>query len=337
VLDLVVEMLEVPAFAPEELSILKREQLAQLEEARHEPMFLANVRLSHHLYPEDHVSYQPTVEQMIARLTAVTREDLAAFHERYYGGARGILTLVGDLDSASFFEQARSAFADWDGPVAGEWIAPWYPGEVEPIDETIDTPDKENAMLVAGMKFRMEMDDPRYPAMRLASYILGESQLDSRLAARLRQKEGISYGAWGSLTTSEIGDDGSFSAGAILAPQNMALAKKALREELERALAEGFAEEEFVKRRKSYVDERRVGLANDQVVASYTNDFLLRGETFLWFDDFLTRIASVERAQAEAVLREKLELDELSWVAAYDFSKAAGQADGAAEAGATER
>jgi zinc protease len=183
----------------------------------------------------------------------------------------------------------------------------------------------------------MEIDDPRYPALRLASYILGESQLDSRLATRLRQKEGISYGAWGSLTTSEIGDDGGFSAGAILAPQNMALAKKALREELERALAEGFAEEEFVKRRKSYVDERRVGLANDQVVASYMNDFLLRGETFLWFDEFLGKIANVERAQAESALRGALSLDELSWVAAYDFSKAAGQADGAAEAGATEQ
>lgn len=328
VLDLVTEMLEEPAFDAEELAIYKREQLAQLEEARHEPLVLANLRLRHHLYPEGHLLYQPTVEEMIAHVKALTVEDLRSFHERYYGGGKGILTLVGDFDADAFFEQARAAFSGWEGPVEGEWIAPRYPGKVEPIDETIDTPDKENAMVVAGSKFPMEMDDPRYPALRLASYILGESQLDSRIATRLRQEEGISYGAWGSLATSEIGDDGGLSVAAILAPQNVALAKKALREELERLLAQGFGEEEFAKRQKSYVEDRRVVLANDQAVAGMINDFLLKGETFLWYRDWLEKIAAVKRDEAAAAVREAVSLDDVSWVAAYDVQKGAERGGG---------
>jgi len=323
VLDLVAEMLESPAFDPGELEILRREQLARLEEASRDPTFLANVRLQNHLYPKDHVSYQQTVEEEIAGVKAVTAETLRAFHERYYGGARGVMTVVGDHDADAFFAQARAAFGDWEGPVAGEWIAPWHPAAGEPIDETIDTPDKENAMLVAGSKFAMEMEDPRYPALRLASYILGESQLDSRIATRLRQEEGISYGAWGTLATSELGDDGGFSAGAILAPQNMELAKRALREELERVLAQGFEEEEFAKRQQSYLADRRVLFANDQYVARMTNDFLLKDQTFLWYEDWMEKIGAVERGEAVAALREVLALDRVSWVAAYDHDKAA--------------
>ena len=323
VLALVLEMLERPAFDAEEMAIFKREQLAQLEELRHQPTFLANARLQRHLHPEGHVLHQPPVEERIAQVESASAEDLRSFHARYYGGGLGVLTAVGDLDAEAFLEQARVGLGDWDGPVEGEWIAPRYPGEVEPIDEAIHTPDKESAMVVAGSGFPLEMDDPRYPALRLASYILGGSQLDSRIATRLRQEEGISYGAWGSITTSEIGDDGGFSAGAILAPQNVELAKRALREELERALAEGFGEEEFAKRRKSYVDDRRVLLANDRVVANFTNDFLLRGETFLWFGEWLEKIAAVERDEAHAALRDVLSLDDVSWVAAYDFDRAA--------------
>jgi zinc protease len=330
VLDLVTEMLESPAFDAGEIEILRREHLARLEEVSREPTYLANVRLQNHLYPKGHVAYQPTVEEEISSVKAMTAEGLRAFHERYYGGAKGVMTVVGDHDADAFFAQARAAFGDWEGPVAGEWIAPWHPAVAEPIDEAIDTPDKENAMLVAGSKFAMEMEDPRYPALRLASYILGESQLDSRIATRLRQEEGISYGAWGSLATSEIGDDGGFSAGAILAPQNMELAKRALREELERLLAQGFEEEEFSKRQQSYLADRRVLLANDPFVARLTNDFLLKDQTFLWYGDWMEQIGAVERTQAEAVLRETLALDQVSWVAAYDFDKAA-ERDGGEE------
>lgn len=44
------------------------------------------------------------------------------------------------------------------------------------------------------MNLNLRDDDPDYPALILGNYILGGGFLNSRLATRIRQKEGISYG-----------------------------------------------------------------------------------------------------------------------------------------------
>lgn len=61
-------------------------------------------------------------------------------------------------------------------------------------NEMINTPDKANAMFFAGMNIKMKNDHPDYPALLLGNYMLGGGFLNSRLAVRIRQKEGISYG-----------------------------------------------------------------------------------------------------------------------------------------------
>ncbi len=60
---------------------------------------------------------------------------------------------------------------------------------------TILTPDKENALYVAGLSLPIMDDNPDYPALVIGNFILGGGGLSSRIADRLRQKDGLSYGA----------------------------------------------------------------------------------------------------------------------------------------------
>ena len=50
-----------------------------------------------------------------------------------------------------------------------------------------------NSLVVIG-QVGMRMDDPDYPAIVLASYMFGEP-ITSRIADRIRNREGLSYGA----------------------------------------------------------------------------------------------------------------------------------------------
>ncbi len=61
-------------------------------------------------------------------------------------------------------------------------------------DQNFEAPDKANAFFIAGMNLAIRDDDPDFPALTLANYMLGGGFLNSRLAVRIRQKEGLSYG-----------------------------------------------------------------------------------------------------------------------------------------------
>ena len=66
--------------------------------------------------------------------------------------------------------------------------------DVAPSNKALETPDKANAFFIAGQNLTLRDDDPDYPALVLGNYMLGGGFLNSRLAVRIRQKDGLSYG-----------------------------------------------------------------------------------------------------------------------------------------------
>ena len=107
-----------------------------------------------------------------------------------------------------------------------------------PIDRSFETPDKANAFFVAGINLNVQDDDPDYAALVLGNYMLGGGFLNSRLATRVRQKEGLSYGVWSQFQASSLDRTAPSIVQAIYAPQNAARLEAAIKEELARALRE---------------------------------------------------------------------------------------------------
>jgi zinc protease len=107
------------------------------------------------------------------------------------------------------------------------------------FEDALLTPDKANAALRAGLNVRMRDDHPDFPALVLANYLLGGSST-ARVPARVREKEGLSYSTYTTFTSSAFDEAASFRVAAIFAPQNRARVERAIREELERAVREGF-------------------------------------------------------------------------------------------------
>src|SRR5690606_37338570 len=92
----------------------------------------------------------------------------------------------------------------------------------------------------------MRDDHPDYPALYVANYILGGGAgFDSRLAGRIRQKDGLSYAVGSDLSVGPLDEAGAWTAYAIAAPTNVPRVEAAFREELARALKDGFTEAEL--------------------------------------------------------------------------------------------
>jgi len=182
----------------------------------------------------------------------------------------------------------------------------------------VPTPDKANAVFTAGMNLPLRDDNPDFPALILGNYLIGGSS-SARLPARVREKEGLSYSTRSYLSIGPLDAAGSFGVDASYAPQNRERVERAIREELERALAQGFGDAEFEAARNGLLEARRIARGQDSALAGRLSSYLYWGRTFAWDADFEKRLAALTPAQVQEALRRHLDLKKLSVLKAGDF------------------
>ncbi len=212
---LVREVLREPSFPADEFEKSKQETLSGIERNKSEPQALAGnlyLRISRPPYAKDDPRYTKTFDEEAAAVKAVTLDQVKEFHKNFYGANHATAAVVGDFDAAEIEKILRESFGDWSNPVKYERIANDYQ-PVAARTETIPTPDKANAVYQAGFGFAMRDDDPEYPALTVGGHIIGGGFLNSRLATRIRQKDGISYSVGGGFNASPQERNGGFTAG----------------------------------------------------------------------------------------------------------------------------
>jgi zinc protease len=324
VMSLVTEVLRQPVFDAKELEQLRTERLAGLEQQKSEPQPLASNALARHMntWPKGDVRYVESIDEQIAAVKAVTREQLVQFHKEFYGGQAGQLAVVGDFDPAALTEQVRKELGDWKAMKPYARVPNPYK-EVAPTTISIETPDKANAFFMAGLGFPMRDDNPDYPALLLGNYMLGGSGLKSRLNARIRIKEGLSYGAGSQFTADELDEAGGFVSYAIYAPQNLTKLEQVYKEEMLRAVNEEFTADEVAQAKSGWLQGRTVSRAQDRELVRSLVRKAYFDRTFQWDADLETKVAALTPAQIKAVMAKYIQFGKLTVVKAGDFAKAA--------------
>jgi zinc protease len=323
VIALIGEILRQPAFPADEFEKLKQEALAGIEQQKTDPGALASnlyARISRPSYAPDDPRYTRTFAEETAAIEALTLEQVKSFYERFYGANHGTAAIVGDFDKAAGETALRNAFADWNNTAPYQRIAEDYQN-IAPRAETIQTPDKANAIYLAGFGFAMRDDDPEYPALTIGGYMLGGGFLNSRLATRIRQKEGLSYGVRGGFDASPLDKDASFSASMIYNPQNVAKLGTAFREEIDRAAREGFTREELEAAKTGWLKARQVSRSNDGALAGTLSSYMFWKRDMSWDAQREEAIRNLTPEQVNAAIKKHLDYARMISVKAGDFEK----------------
>ncbi|HJU73877.1 MAG TPA: pitrilysin family protein [Gemmatimonadaceae bacterium] len=328
VLTLLREVLREPAFDPKEFELLRQEALAGIEGQKSEPSALANQALSRHLNPHEkgHPNYVETMDEAIAALKEVKVEDVAKHYADFVGAEKGSMSAVGDFEPNELTQWATATFGTWKLPVPFERIASEH-RDVPATPVSIETPDKANAVLMAGVNVPMRDSDPDWPALRVASYIFGESGLDARIADRIRQKEGLSYGVSAGVNAGSIDRAGQFFVFAIFAPENAERVEAAMKDELQKSVKDGFTAEELQKAKQGLSRLTEQMRAQDPTVASSLNNQLFLDRTFAFGADLEKKIAALTVADVNAAWRKYIDPAKISIVKAGDFAGAKKKAD----------
>jgi zinc protease len=319
------EILREPTLPQEEFDVLKRQGRERLEQGLKEPFALAFLALSRKLspYPADDVRYVATIEEDLARLDAVTLEQVRKLYAEQVGAIAGELVVVGDFDATAVPGLVQEFLKDWKPPVPYERIARSAHLDVPGERIVIETPDKTNALYAAGLTLALNDADPDNAALEVGNFILGGGSLSSRLGDRVRQKDGLSYGVRSAYNASALDKSASFQFMAICNPANMDKVNRAIAEELDRLLKDGVEAKELAEAKGAYLKQLKVARSNDAALAGDLGDGLQAGRTLEYDAALEKKIAGLTVDEVNAALRKYLDPKRLVIVEAGDFKKGA--------------
>jgi zinc protease len=316
---LVGEVLRDANFPGAALEEVRQQAMSEIESRRKEPEALVDNTVDRHgnQYPRGDVRYARSFDEMIADAKSVTAEQLRDFHARFYGAANAQFSASGDMDEAAVRKALEAAFADWK-PAAGFERVPTPLVRVAPERFMLRTPDKQNATMAVRLALPLNDSDADYAAFTLANRILGQGG-NSRLWHRVREKEGLSYDVGSGVAWSSHEPNSMWQAWAIFAPQNQPRVEAAFREEVARALKEGFTQRELDEARKGLLSERQHARAQDSVLARSLNNNLYLDRTFAFSQKVDDAIAAATLASVNAALRKYLKPDQFVFAFGGDF------------------
>jgi zinc protease len=322
-LKLLGEILREPAFPAAEFETTKRAMKAGLANSSTDPSALASNKLARALsaYSKDDVRYVPTVEENQARADAVTIDEIKKIYETQLGATHAELAVVGDFDADTTLAAIKEMLKGWESKVPYRRVERKAPSTVQGAKENILTPDKANAVFLAGLSFPLTEADPDYAALRLGNFILGGGTLSSRLGDRIRQKEGLSYGVTSAFSAGTRDPVASLTVNAITNPVNIDKVDNAVAEELERFLADGPSLAELADAKRAYLEAQKVGRTGDAAIAGQIVTNLNLGRTFAHQTELEKRIEALTPDDVKAAFKKYIDPKKLVIIRAGDFKK----------------
>jgi zinc protease len=180
-----------------------------------------------------------TWEMTEATINSITRDDLVAWHKKYWGANNAILVVAGDFTKAEMLQKLEATFGKWRN--ADTKAVPNYPKVagvaakpgVYMVQPEGATP---NQGVIRVGTLSLTQDDPDYPAVDLMNYTLGGGSFSSRITQIVRTDNGLAYSA-----SSSVGADlhypGTFAGFTQTKNSTVVFATQLIMNEIERMYA----------------------------------------------------------------------------------------------------
>lgn len=221
-------------------------------------------------------------------LAKIRREDLVAFHQRYYVARNLTLAIVGALSRAEAEALADKVSAALP---AGE-PAPALP-EVrrlaKPKQIHREYPSAQTHILMGAPGIRY--GDPDYYALLVGNEILGGGGFTSRLMEELRTRRGFTYGVYSSFQ--QMRAEGPFQVSLSTRADQTGEALRLIRAELDRFVRKGPTDEELRVAKASIVGGFPLSTASNKSIIGYLGAIGFYGLPLDYLDQYLARVQAV--------------------------------------------
>ncbi len=320
---LIDELLKHSTFPESEFEQLRTQSITAVESSRTEPTAIAILEMSRYgnHWPKGHPKYSQSFDEQLQSLRAVTLAEARQFSADFHAAGNGEITLVGDFDVPAIKADLAARFAEWTSATPFVRIADPH-RDVVAVNRRFETPDKANAMIFMALSLPMDDSDPDYAAMLAGNYVFGGGALKSRLADRVRQKDGLSYSVASQFFADPIDESGGQVLYAIAAPENITRVEAAFRDELALLLKEGVSAAELKDAIDGLLKARERSRGEDPSLLGSLGYNAYLGRKMAFSAELDAKLAALTPDAVNAALRKHLNPANYSVFSAGDFAAA---------------
>ncbi len=324
-LSLLDDLLHHPKFDPAEFDKVIIDTKADLEAYKNEPSTLASIKMSKlsSKYPKGHPNYAADSGETLDELSKVKLDDVKKYYTDFYGANNSVSVFVGEIDKKQTLTFLQNSLGKWKSKASFTEVEPKY-FDIAGTTETINTPDKTNAAVMGNINLDISEKHADYPAVFMANELLGGGTfLNSRIPQRLRENEGMSYGAGTYVNTEYKYNAGNWGVYAYYNPIYQGRLDSALRQEIDKAIKDGFTQDELTKSVNSWLEQNKTILGVNEALAGIIRSYLRDDRNLDDFTNLETKIKSLDLSTVNAALRKYFDLTKLILIYAGDFQKKA--------------
>ncbi|AXS80985.1 pitrilysin family protein [Dechloromonas sp. HYN0024] len=282
-LTILKSVLHAPLF---DTAIFEREKartIAGLKEAMTRPDSIAGKAFWAAMYPKHPYGRQATPETV----AALSRDDLAAFHARYYNAANASITLVGDLSRAEAEQIAEAIAAGLpkgeaatlpDAPEKPKWSITQLPHPASQAHIYIGLP-------------AIERGNPDFFPLLVGNYTLGGGGFVSRLMKEVRDQRGYAYSIYSYFAP--LKQTGPFQIGLQTKRSQAKDALKLTREILTGFLKNGPSEDELAAAKANLTGSFPLRLDSNKKILENVANIGFYGLPFDYLDQYQARVQAV--------------------------------------------
>ena len=316
------ELLANPTFPQNELDVIKRGSIANLEANRNDPgtVALNSFREVMYAYPDGHPRAYTSIDDSIAEIDALNSQTMAKLYRQHMNISHGHISVIGDVDSQSVSKMLKASVGGFTNNTS---VEP-FKTQLNAIEGEVvsnETPDKANAQLYIVNAVDIDKTHPDYIPLRIANAIFGGDPFTSRLGARIRVKEGYSYSVGSGIQAYETPQQALFYAVAIAAPENMEAVIAAYKEEMQKVVENGFTDEELERAVKGFVSDRNRQWASDDMIADLMVTTSKHNRDLAFYDEQIKQVQSLTKEDIKAAFEKYIASQQPNIFKAGDFSK----------------
>ena len=313
------ELVTRPAFVAEEIERDRKARLQSLAQEKDQPTIIATQAFDRLVYGEDH-PYGHPANGTTESITALTRDDVTGFYQRFYLPNNAVLVVVGDVTPAQAAHYATLAFGNWKrGTVpAAATATPAAPSASKVGVYLVDKPGAAQSEIRIGHSGAPRLSPDYYP-LTVLNAILG-GQFTSRINLNLREEKGYTYGARSSWSFERGAGPFTASAGVFTAKTDSSLIEfmRELRD-IGGSRPATATEVDFAKGSLVRSYPRRI--ETDAGVAGQLADLAFFGLSPAELTNFVTKTEAVTAADVNRVAKSELHPDQFTIVVVGDLAK----------------
>lgn len=319
----VLNLIEQPDFDEKEFNLLKQQTLANLDRPYTDPSIVANLVINRQLeqYQVGDFRYHFEPKDAVKAYQAVTRQQIKDSYQTFFKLNHAQIAVTGEFEPNQVLELLdRQAF-----PIQNAVLYHPVQNDFKRYDARYThalAEQREFGNYIGSLTLPVNLYDQDAVALYVFEYVLGDSQLSSRLGQNLREKNHLVYGFDSTVDLAKYGNASSLVIQANYTPGKAPQVSDTVKKTLNDLVKNGITLQELESAKANLLKKRATALDDSRAVHSILNSQLETQHDMAETQKRTAMLAKLTKSQVDEVIRKYIDINQYVEVSADQFGTA---------------